>query len=269
MRAERRLYQMRKRSERIPNDLEKVLIAEVGSNFCFDETDPADNKLEGNIIGDELVYCSFDAYSVETDSDDETTRDNRRIFLIKLLKKVVWQLCMIFEGVNDFRNIGTKYSLQKGVPLEKLTNEPKKVMAEITQSFQIWKRGRPRKATNKLRNNDFNVEATVKGREKTRESVATSTIDRGMTFEPIAALERDMERVIVITTSLHVRGRGTDIGRAITTPIRGRDIYTERTSTTLLKGRVIGIGRDSTTPVRGRGIGIRRASTTTSSPARG
>ncbi|KAG5605181.1 hypothetical protein H5410_026673 [Solanum commersonii] len=126
IRTEKRLYQMRKRSERILNDLEEVLIAEVGPNFGFDETDPVDNKLEGKIIGDEYVYCSFDAYSVETDSDDETRRDNRRVFLIKLLKKVVWQLCMIFEGVNDFRNTITKYSLQKGVLLEKLTNEPKK-----------------------------------------------------------------------------------------------------------------------------------------------
>ncbi|KAH0677629.1 hypothetical protein KY285_025430 [Solanum tuberosum] len=78
MRAEKRLYQMRKRSERILNDSEEVLIAKVGPNFGFDETDPVDNKLESKIIGDEHVYCSFDAYSVETDSNDETRRDNRR-----------------------------------------------------------------------------------------------------------------------------------------------------------------------------------------------
>ncbi|KAH0672421.1 hypothetical protein KY290_024664 [Solanum tuberosum] len=109
----------------------------------------------------------------------------------------------------------------------------------------------------------------AKGRGKTREPVVASTIDIGMTFEPIAALERDMERVVVITTSSPARGRGINIGRAITTPVRGRGICTERTFTTLVRGRVIGIGRDSTTPVRERGIGIRRASTTTSSPARG
>ncbi|KAG5605180.1 hypothetical protein H5410_026672, partial [Solanum commersonii] len=107
-------------------------------------------------------------------------------------------------------------------------------------------KGRTRKTINKLRNNDFDVEAAAKGRGKTR-VIAASTIDRGMTFEPIAALERDMERVVITTSSPVIR-RCIDIGRAITTPVRARCICTERTSTTLVRGRVIGIGRDSTTP---------------------
>jgi len=127
LRAERRSYQRRKRTERAPKDPEEVPVAEVGPDVGFDETEPVDKNLKGKIVGDEHVYCSSDAYSVETDSDNETMRDSRRIIFDKTAEKVMWQLGMVFESVNDFRDAVTKYSLQKGVQLEKFTNNPKKV----------------------------------------------------------------------------------------------------------------------------------------------
>ncbi|WMV46889.1 hypothetical protein MTR67_040274 [Solanum verrucosum] len=127
LRAEKRSYQRRKRTERVPKDPEEVPVAEVGPNVGFDETEPVDKNIKGKVVGDEHVYCSSDAYSIETDSDNETRRESRRIVFDKTAEKVMWQLGMVFESVNDFRDAVTKYSLQKGVQLEKFTNDSKKV----------------------------------------------------------------------------------------------------------------------------------------------
>ncbi|KAG5606327.1 hypothetical protein H5410_027819 [Solanum commersonii] len=47
LRDERRSYQRRKRTERVPKDPEEVPIVEVGPNVGFDKTEPVDKNLEG------------------------------------------------------------------------------------------------------------------------------------------------------------------------------------------------------------------------------
>ncbi|KAL3360717.1 hypothetical protein AABB24_013923 [Solanum stoloniferum] len=101
LRAERRTYQRRKRRERIPNDPEEIYVGEVGPDMGFDETDVVDKSLKGKVVGDEPVYCSSDAFSVETDTDDEIgpRSTNKRVIFDKFAEKVVWQLGMVFEDV--------------------------------------------------------------------------------------------------------------------------------------------------------------------------
>ncbi|WMV41463.1 hypothetical protein MTR67_034848 [Solanum verrucosum] len=128
LRAERRTYQRSKRRERIPNDPEEIPIGEVGPNLGFDETDVVDKSLKGKVVGDEPIYCSSNAFSIEINTDDEVEprSSSRRMIFDKSTEKVVWQLGMVFEDVREFREVVTKYSLQKGVQLEKYINEPKK-----------------------------------------------------------------------------------------------------------------------------------------------
>ncbi|KAG5609836.1 hypothetical protein H5410_021117 [Solanum commersonii] len=137
LKAERRSYQWRKRTERAPKDPEEVPVAKVGLDVGFDETEPVDKNLKGKVVGDEHVYCSSDAYRVETNSNTETMRDSRRIDFDKTAKKVMWQLGMVFESVNDFRDVVTKYSLQKGVQLEKFTNHPKKGLTSTIKHLSL------------------------------------------------------------------------------------------------------------------------------------
>lgn len=111
--AERRSYQRRKRRERIPNDPEEISVAEVDPDLEFDETELAYKNLEVKVVGDEPVYCSSDAYSIETDSDDETRRDSRRVVFNKTVEKLVWQLGMVFENVNVFKNDVTNIHFKK------------------------------------------------------------------------------------------------------------------------------------------------------------
>ncbi|KAG5579568.1 hypothetical protein H5410_050195, partial [Solanum commersonii] len=106
----------RKRRERLPNDYDEILVGKVGPDLGFAETDVVDKSLKGKVVGDELVYCSSDAFSVESDTDNE----------IGPRRSMVWPLGMAFEDVKEFREVVTKYSLQKGVQLEKYINEPKK-----------------------------------------------------------------------------------------------------------------------------------------------
>ncbi|XP_060178268.1 uncharacterized protein LOC132608224 [Lycium barbarum] len=118
-----------KRRERIRNDPREIPVGEVGPDLGFDETATPDTSLKGKVAGDEPVYISSDAYSVESYTDDESgsRRARRRIIFDKTVEKVMWELGMVFEDVNEFRDAVTKYALQRGVQLEKFVNEPKKV----------------------------------------------------------------------------------------------------------------------------------------------
>ncbi|KAH0722350.1 hypothetical protein KY289_005394 [Solanum tuberosum] len=139
--AERRTYQRRKRRERIPNDPEEIPVGEVGPDLGFDETYVVDESLKCKVIGDESVYCSSDAFSVETDTADEIgpRSSSRRVIFDKSAEKVVWQLGMVFEDVKGFREAVTKYSLQKGVQLEKYINEPKKELIRKELKIHVGK----------------------------------------------------------------------------------------------------------------------------------
>ncbi|KAH0677711.1 hypothetical protein KY285_025512 [Solanum tuberosum] len=67
LRDERRSYQRRKRTKRVPKDPEEVPVAEVGPNVGFDETEPVDKNLK----------------------DNERRRDSRRIVFHKTTEKLI------------------------------------------------------------------------------------------------------------------------------------------------------------------------------------
>ncbi|KAF3684314.1 hypothetical protein FXO38_00361 [Capsicum annuum] len=114
LRSERRKYRRRKRRKRIPNDLTEVPIGEVGQDLGFEKTEIADKSLKGKVVGDESVYYSFDEYSVESDLEIELGRtDSRKVVYDNFAKQVVGQLGMVFEDVNEFRDVVTKYALQR------------------------------------------------------------------------------------------------------------------------------------------------------------
>ncbi|KAF3671906.1 hypothetical protein FXO37_07762 [Capsicum annuum] len=128
LRAERKKYQRMKGRERIPNDLTKVSVGEVGPDLGFEETEIADKSFKGKVAADEPVYFSSDEYSVDSDLEDGLGRtDSRKVVYDDSVKQVVWQLGMFFEDVNEFRDVVTKYTLQRGVKLEKYINKSKKV----------------------------------------------------------------------------------------------------------------------------------------------
>lgn len=85
--------------------------------------------MNGKVIRVEHVCCSYDAFSVESDIDDEVgpMRTSRRVIFDKSAEKVVWQLGMVFEDVKEFREAVTKYSLQKGVQLESMSMSLKRL----------------------------------------------------------------------------------------------------------------------------------------------
>ncbi|KAH0712493.1 hypothetical protein KY289_008452 [Solanum tuberosum] len=242
LRAERRSYQRRKRTERVPKDHEEVPVAEGGLDVGFDENELIDKNLKGKVVGDEHVYCSSDAYSVETDLDNETSRDSRRIIFDKTAKKD-YVAAGPSNEVSTSRAIPRPRGRPRKTPTTTTTERP------ATYGEPPRPKGRPRKTNVKLNappprpmgrpRKATNNEAPARGKGRTCEPIATSTIGR----------ERD-------TTP--ARGRGIDIRRANTTPIRA--------DTTPASGRGIGIGRADITPAWGRDIGIGRADTT---PARG
>ncbi|KAF3655516.1 hypothetical protein T459_14244 [Capsicum annuum] len=127
LRAKRRKYQRQKRRERKSNDPKEVSVGEVGLDLGFEETEIADKSLKGKVDGDEPVYCSSDEYSVDSDLEDGLGKiDSRKVVYDNSAKQVMWQLGMVFEDVNEFRDVVTKYALQRGVKLEKYINESKK-----------------------------------------------------------------------------------------------------------------------------------------------
>ncbi|KAH0639713.1 hypothetical protein KY285_036299 [Solanum tuberosum] len=254
LRAEKRSYQRRKRTERVPKDPEEVPVAEVGPDVGFDETKLVDKNIKGKVVGDEHVYCSYDAYSIETDSDNETRRESRRIVFDKTAEK-------------DFVAAGPSNETGTSRAISKPRGKPRKTHITTTEAPATdgepprpkgrhvnpdapppSPRGRPRKTTN-------------------NEEPTTSTIGKGG-----IGIER--------ADTIPARGRGIGIRRADTTLARGRGINIGRADTTPARGRGIGIGRvdiaparADTTPARGKGIGIvkgrGRSNTTVQAPGRG
>ncbi|KAF3641345.1 hypothetical protein FXO38_21665 [Capsicum annuum] len=154
--AERRKYQKRKRREIIPNDPTKVPVGEVGPDLGFEETKIADKSLKGKVVGDEPVYFSFDEYSVDSDLEDGLGRtDSRKVVYDDSAKQVVWQLGMVFEDVNEFRDV-TKYALQRGVKLEKYINESKKVRVRCREGCHWLLYASINKSTNDFQIKTYN-----------------------------------------------------------------------------------------------------------------
>ncbi|KAH0746212.1 hypothetical protein KY285_007869 [Solanum tuberosum] len=218
LKAERRSYQRRKRTESVPKDPEEVPVAEVGPDVGFDETELIDKNLK----------------------DNETSRDSRRIIFNKTAEKD-------YVAAGPSNEAGTSRAIPR--PRGRPRKTPTTTERPATYGEPPRPKGRPRKTNFKpdappprprgRPRKTTNNEAPARGRGRTCEHIATSTIGR----------ERD-------TTP--ARGRGIDIGRANTTPVRA--------DTTPASGRCIGIGRADITPARGRDIGIGKADTT---PARG
>ncbi|XP_060218179.1 uncharacterized protein LOC132645289 isoform X1 [Lycium barbarum] len=134
-RAERRAYKRRTRREKKgKSNPDDVPLGEVEQDIGFDETEPNNRGLEGRVGGDEPFYFSSNACSCTSEEDDveegvnlKARRESKYIRFDPACKKVVWQLSMIFQSVNEFRDAVTRYSLQKHIPLDKFVNEPSTV----------------------------------------------------------------------------------------------------------------------------------------------
>ncbi|KAF3673667.1 hypothetical protein FXO37_06842 [Capsicum annuum] len=159
LRAERKKYQKRKRREKIPNDSTKVPIGEVGTSLEFEEIEIADKSLKGKVARDEPMCYSSDEYSVESDLEDGLGRtDSRKLVYDNSAKQVVWQLDMVFKDVNEFRDVVTKYALQRGVKLEKYINESKKVRVKCKERCPWLLYASINKSTNDFRIKTYNPE---------------------------------------------------------------------------------------------------------------
>ncbi|WMV38728.1 hypothetical protein MTR67_032113, partial [Solanum verrucosum] len=98
------------------------------------------------------------------------------------------------------------------------------------------------------KDNDFDVEALARGRGRTCEPIATSTIGRASVRDTTAT-----------TTFSPARGRNIGLEKAATTPAGGRSICIRKVDASIAKRRGIGIERVDTTPAKGRCICIERA----------
>ena len=156
LRVEKRSFlRRRKRRERISADTEEVGCGNAGADLGFDETTINSCTLEGRLGGDEPYYASSDACSFETDTDDSCLQEGEKMKL-KLpntkrkkhtiervrfdpnIKKIVWQLGMVFESVKEFRLAVTKYAIQRGVQIEKCVNEPNRVRVRCCKVNCKW-----------------------------------------------------------------------------------------------------------------------------------
>ncbi|KAH0775162.1 hypothetical protein KY290_012299 [Solanum tuberosum] len=141
-REERSKRKRRKRGERAPlPDHVKLGTKKKGPDVGYDESTSGNrNNLEGKLAGNEPYYPSDEAASFETDpdafSDDEEEVQQRekvkprrrkkvnRVVFDASSQKVVWELSLVFESVNEFRSAVTKYAVAEHVAIEMYINEP-------------------------------------------------------------------------------------------------------------------------------------------------
>nr|XP_016472966.1 PREDICTED: uncharacterized protein LOC107794920 [Nicotiana tabacum] len=153
IRKESRSFQRRKRKEKVVVDTKDVPCGDAGLDLGFDETETCKTCVEGGLGGDEPYYPSSNACSFETDENECWNEDgDRKVKLTKrrststksvkfdkTCKKIVWQLGMIFESVDDFRDaVVTRYALQKRVLIEKHVNEPTRFRVRCTKDNCNW-----------------------------------------------------------------------------------------------------------------------------------
>ncbi|KAH0734334.1 hypothetical protein KY285_010041 [Solanum tuberosum] len=154
-REERSKRKRKKRGERAPlPDHVKLGTEKKGGNR---------NNLEGKLAGDEPYYPSNEAASFETDpdafSDDENEVQQRervkprrrkkvnRVVFDASSQKVVWELGLVFESVNEFRSVVTKYVVAEHVATEMYINEPTRTYNPVHKCYPTNR--------NKLRNSKF------------------------------------------------------------------------------------------------------------------
>ncbi|KAK4726990.1 hypothetical protein R3W88_031907 [Solanum pinnatisectum] len=115
---------------------EKVSCGNTGADLGFDDTSINTNTLEGRLGSDEPYYASFDSCNFKTDTDHScpeegekmrlklpnTKRKKHTTYSVRFdsnIKKILWQLDMVFESVKEFRLAVTKYAIQRRVQIEK------------------------------------------------------------------------------------------------------------------------------------------------------
>ncbi|KAF3633747.1 hypothetical protein FXO37_26904 [Capsicum annuum] len=144
LRVEKRKFQRRKRSERVPIDNAEVPVGEAGPDLGSNETETGRVSHKGRLGGDEPYIASSDKDSFVLDEndccgdDEHEVVDSGRSRTVKLskkrttnqkiihdptAKKFVWQLGMEFKDVSEFKRAVTKYTVRKRVPVEKWVNE--------------------------------------------------------------------------------------------------------------------------------------------------
>ncbi|KAM3376072.1 hypothetical protein P3S68_014786 [Capsicum galapagoense] len=147
LRAEKKKFQRRKRSERVPTDNAEVPVGEAGPDLGYDKTETGRVSHEGRLGEDEPYFASSDEDSFVLDEDDccgddehgvvdsgrartmklsKNRTTNQKIIHDPTAKKVVCQLGMVFKDVSEFRRAVTKYAVRKRVSIEKWVNETKK-----------------------------------------------------------------------------------------------------------------------------------------------
>ena len=61
--------------------------------------------------------------------------NNQKIIHDPIVKKVVWQLGMVFADVNEFRIAVGKYVVQRSVQIQKYVHKPKRVRCRCKEGF--------------------------------------------------------------------------------------------------------------------------------------
>nr|XP_016438220.1 PREDICTED: uncharacterized protein LOC107764190 [Nicotiana tabacum]XP_016438225.1 PREDICTED: uncharacterized protein LOC107764190 [Nicotiana tabacum]XP_016438233.1 PREDICTED: uncharacterized protein LOC107764190 [Nicotiana tabacum]XP_016438243.1 PREDICTED: uncharacterized protein LOC107764190 [Nicotiana tabacum]XP_016438250.1 PREDICTED: uncharacterized protein LOC107764190 [Nicotiana tabacum]XP_016438257.1 PREDICTED: uncharacterized protein LOC107764190 [Nicotiana tabacum]XP_016438265.1 PR len=121
-------------------------LGEVGVDEGFENIDQPKKNMRDKLGGDdEPYYDSSDPDSFESESDvegeghpvsDDDVDDmgslrgrkkTNRVVYDPSAKIVIWQLGMVFENVQEFREAVTKYAIKKGIQLVKDPNEPHRV----------------------------------------------------------------------------------------------------------------------------------------------
>ncbi|KAH0712537.1 hypothetical protein KY289_008496 [Solanum tuberosum] len=90
LRAEKRSFQRRKRTERVLADNEEVPVGEARPDLGFDETGTGKISHEGRLGGDDPYFASSDEDSFELDEDeccDDDEHESGRAKKVKLLRK--------------------------------------------------------------------------------------------------------------------------------------------------------------------------------------
>ncbi|XP_019263407.1 PREDICTED: uncharacterized protein LOC109241141 [Nicotiana attenuata] len=65
-------------------------------------------------------------------------KESKRVMYDPKWKKVVWQLNIVFENVYKFREVVTRYAIERGCELEKITNDKNSVRVKCKTSGCPW-----------------------------------------------------------------------------------------------------------------------------------
>uniref|UniRef100_M1BH26 Transposon protein, Mutator sub-class n=1 Tax=Solanum tuberosum TaxID=4113 RepID=M1BH26_SOLTU len=283
LRAEKRSYQRRKRTERVPKDPEEVPVAEVGPDVGFDETEPVDKKKQKWLTSTvkhflpEVEHRMCARHILANWAKDYRGLERRNQFW-----KCARSTCeaelkanlahMALLGNKDIVPDLLHYDVKTWCKMYFRTDvKCDSIDNNMVESFNAWILA-PRHKTiitmlEEIRVKDSVVagpsneagtsRAISKPRERPRMTHITTTIEAPATNgEPHRPKGR---HVNLDAPPPRPRGRPrkttNNEAPAISTIGRERDTSP---NTTPARGRGIDIGRADTTPARGRGIGIGR-----------